>query len=282
MHKGYVMPRNDIDDFMKDGAMKDQYGIQFFAATDPKKARELLPPPLDLVDPERPLAYGYIVNIRQPTFAPWYMEGGWGLIARHEQYVGVYFIGLMLSGPGALMGAFSGRETAGLPKKLCERIVVERTGDEGHCFIERGGVRLLDVRTKIGAYNDPSFHTEQEGCSPDSPVDTDGACLLHKYSVDGFSGFTSISLLNYDSPTRFYSWEAASAEITVGSSNDDRWGELPARDVVGAGWMVSDNWVRGLSHIHEYPREEIASIMGYLLPGRFDRSVFERNHQRYE
>lgn len=278
----YRIPGETVTDFMKDGAMKNQYGIQLFAATDPEKARDLLPPPLELADPKQPMAYAYIVNIREPTFAPWYMEGGWGIMARYGEYVGVYFLGLMLSGPGAQMGAFSGRESSGLPKKLCDRIVVERVGDEGHCFIERGGVRLLDVRTTTGAYNDASFHTDQEGCSPDNPVATGGGCLLHKYSMGGPSGFSRMNLLYYDSPTRFHSWEPARADATVLSSFDDRWGALPIEKVLGAGWMVSDNWVRGLSSIHEYPDEEALPLMGYLLPGRFDRCTVLRHHQRYE
>ena len=56
--------------------MNDQYGIQLFFNTDPKRAKELLPPPLVPADPVNPMGFAYIVNIRQPTFSPWYMEGG--------------------------------------------------------------------------------------------------------------------------------------------------------------------------------------------------------------
>ena len=70
------------------------------------------------------------------------MEGSIGLMARYEERVGLYFLNLQLSGPGALMAVFTGREGAGLPKKLCERMVVERTDTYGHCRIERNGVRI--------------------------------------------------------------------------------------------------------------------------------------------
>jgi acetoacetate decarboxylase len=36
----------------------------------------VLPPPLALIDSEHPVVMVYVVNIREPTFAPWYMEGG--------------------------------------------------------------------------------------------------------------------------------------------------------------------------------------------------------------
>lgn len=281
MNGGYRIPEEKVGSFMGKAAMNNQYGIQLFAATDARKARELLPRPLELADPSCPMAYAYIVNIREPTFAPWYMEGGLGILARYGQYVGVYFLGLMLSGPGALMGAFSGRELSGLPKKLCERIVVERTGNEGHCFIERGGIRLIDVKVTVGSYNDPAFHQEQEGCSPENPVTTGGGCLLHMYRM-GAGGFSNLNMLYYNSPTRFFSWEPAAAEVTLGSSTDDRWGELPVSRVFGAGWMVSDNWVDGLSPVYEYPEAEIPSAMSRLLPGRYDRCTVEHPHQHYE
>ena len=281
MNREYPIPQEKLKDFMSGGSMNSQYGIQLFAAADPQKARELLPPPLELADPASPMAYAYIVNIREPSFAPWYMEGGVGILAKYKEYTGVYFLGLMVSGPGALMAAFSGRESSGLPKKLCERIVVERTGDEGHCFIERGGVRLIDVKLTIGAYNEPSLHQEQEGSTPEKPVTTGGGCLLHKFDMSA-SGITNLHMLSYSSPTRFYSWEPASAEVALASSLNDRWGELPVGKMFGAGWMVSDNWVDGLSTIYEYPETETSAPLGLLLPGRYDRCTLELSHQRYQ
>ncbi|SMP62692.1 acetoacetate decarboxylase [Desulfonatronum zhilinae] len=281
MNKGYLIPEEKLKTFMDGCAMNNQYGIVLYATPDPQKARELLPQPLELHDASNPLAYAYIVNIRDPTFAPWYMEGGIGILARYGRHVGIYFLGLMLSGPGAMMGAFIGRETAGLPKKLCERIVVQRSGDEGHCFIERNGVRLLDVRVAIGAYNDPSFRQQPEGCSPDKPVITGGGCMQHMLQM-GSSELVNLKMLYYSSPSRYYSWEPATADCKLVSSPDDRWGELPIKKILGAGWMVSDNWVDGLTPIYDYPKEQIPSAMSLLLPGRYDRCTFEHPHQWYE
>lgn len=277
----HFTPLDRLEGFMKDGAMNNQYGIQFFAIAEPQAAARALPPPLELVDPEAPVLYGYIVNIREPTFAPWYMEGGIGLMARYGQTVGLHFLGLQLSGPGALMGAFSGREGSGLPKKLCERILVEREGDWGHCLIQRKGVPLVEVTLKMGQYNDPTFALEQEGCSPDNPVITEGGCLLFKSEMDSGS-FTNMRLMYYDSPTRFYSWEPAEAQIRLASSMDDPWGEIPLIKVMGAGWMVSDNFVRGLSPLADLSEEEAQESMQYLFSGRFDQCTLTHDHQHYE
>ena len=180
----------------------------------------------------------------------------------------------------ALMGAFSGREGSGLPKKLCERIVVERMDDWGHCFIERKGVRLIDVEVKIGEYNDPAFHQPQEACAPGNPVTTDGACLLHKYRIT--DRFSDMEIIHYDSPTRFNSWEKATATVKLCSSLDDPWGDIPLVKVLGAGWMVSDNWVKGLSTLYKYPDGEEIKAMQYLFAGRYDQCTICSSHQQYE
>lgn len=274
-------PLAKLQGFMKDGAMNNQYGIQFFAIAEPEAAARALPPPLELLDQNAPVMYGYIVNIREPTFAPWYMEGGIGLMARYGETVGLYFLGLQLSGPGALMGAFSGREGSGLPKKLCERILVERDDAWGHCLIERNGVPLVDVKLKMGCYNDPDFALEQEGCTREKPIVTEGGCLLFKSEVAS-PGFKNMHLMHYDSPTRFYSWEPAEADITLCSSKDDAWGEIPLIKVLGAGWMVSDNFVRGLSPLLELSDQDAQLTMQYLFAGRFDQCTLTREHQHYE
>ncbi len=281
MQASNFTPIDKLQSFLKDGAMNNQYGIQFLGIAEPNAAARALPPPLELVDPLAPVYYGYIVNIREPTFAPWYMEGGVGLMARYGETTGLYFLGLQLSGPGALMGAFTGRESSGLPKKLCERIVVERQGDWGHCFIERGGVRLVDVTLRMGRYNDPTFRTEQEGATPDRPITTGGGCLLHKYKI-GVDDFTDMTLFQYDSPSKFYSWEPAEAQVTLASSMNDPWGEVPLTKVLGAGWMVSDNWVEGLYPLYEYPQDQAKRAMQNLFAGRYDQSTLLKDHQIYE
>lgn len=227
------------------------------------------------------MLYGYIVNIREPSFAPWYMEGGIGLMSRYAQTTGLYFLGLQLSGPGALMGAFSGRESSGLPKKRCDRILVERQGDWGHCLIERKGVPLVDVTLRMGQYNDPSFSLQQEGCTRESPIITEGSCLLFKGQIEA-NGFSPMRLMHYDSPTRFYSWEPAQAQVVLRSSRDDPWGEIPLTKVRGAGWMISDNFIRGLYPLYELSEKEAQQTMQYLFSGRFDQCMLTHEHQHYE
>ena len=283
---GTFVPKEQLENFMKGGAMNSQYGIQVYLKIDAEKAQALLPPPLKVARLAGldGLGYIYIVNIREPTFGPWYMEGGLAVMAEYQGVQGMHFLGLMLSGPGALMGLCLGREGSGLPKKLCESIRVERLGGRGHCWIERGGIRLIDVELEMGSYNDPimdQLAAPQTGSSRDNPVTSDGACLLFRSQIrDG--AFKNMEMIHYASPTRFYGWEAAAAAVTIRSSDDDPWGDLPVTGVYGAGWMVSDNWVTGQTVLHRYPDEEALDVMPYLFRGRYDHCTLCREHQIYE
>lgn len=278
----FVVPREKIDTLMKGSAMNKMEGIVLLGIADPK-VKDLIPPPLELTDPENPVFYVHIVNIKEPTFSPWYMEGVIGIMTKFQDKVGCYFLNLQLSGPGAMMGTMIGRETSGLPKKLCERIVVERDGDYGHCFIERKGVRLIDVELDInGKYNDPNFHRPQEAClTQNEPVMTYGACMLHTYHLS-WEGFSDLELVYYDSPTRYYSWEPANATVKLQSSLDDPWGEIPIKRILGAGWCVQDNWARAVTPLYKYGEQEGKEAMRYLITGRYDRCMLSKNHQHYE
>ncbi len=279
MSKEYLMNKELLKFNPTEMAMNDQYGIQVYGITELKKAKELLPEPLELLSDAAPMFYAYIVNIRKPTFAQGYMEGGIGLLAKYKELTGVYFLGLQLSGPGAMTGAFLGRESSGLPKKLCEKIVVERKDDQGHCYIERGGVRLIDVKLKMGAYNDKDLSQPQEGCSAEHPIETTGGCFLHKFNIANIVS-DGLKMIYYSSPTRFRLWEKATASVKLNSSDDDRWGVLPIVKVLGAGWMVSDNWVTGLDEIYNYPETEITPAVQALFPGRWDRCLLKKKNKR--
>ncbi|MEA5074594.1 MAG: acetoacetate decarboxylase family protein [Eubacterium aggregans] len=281
MKPSLITPKEKLVSFMSEPAMNNQYGIQLFCLADQEKAQALLPPPLKVTDPA--LIYIYAVNIREPTFAPWYMEGGIGIMAEYKGRIGVHFIGLQLDGPGAFMGMLSGREGSGLPKKLCDRILVERIGDSGHCAIWRDGVPLLEVDLDIGCFNDPLMERLTGGVEkslPTAPIVTEGNSFLFQYHMSP-SGFTDFFMSHYDSPTRFLRYEPATAKVRLSSTINDPWGEIPIKQVVGAGWIVSDNWIRGITKIHQYTDSEATEIMPYLFTGRYDQCTLYRDHQIY-
>ena len=280
MKNSYLIKPEQMANYMKNSAMLNQEGIFLYGVTD-ASVQKLLPPPLMLADPEKPTFYVYVVNIREPTFAPWYMEGGIGVNAKLGDREGLYLFNLQLTGPGALMGMVTGREGAGLPKKLADEIVVERIDDYAHCYIERGGVRLIDVQLDIGQYNNPDFLCGSEGCEDvEGGKVVEGGCLLHKYSMGG-KGIEDMRIVYYESPSRFYSWEPATAEVVLASSVDDPWAEIPVVSIDGAAWSINDNYVTSVVGIHDYSPEDAGRAMLNLYAGRYDRSLCCSEHQWY-
>jgi acetoacetate decarboxylase len=281
----YFVPREQIHSFMNPGAMNNEEGIYICWETDPAAARRVLPPPLDLVDPAHPIAMVYVVNIREPTFAPWYMEGGLSLLCRYGETVGAYFLNLQLSGPGAHMGLCSGRETAGLPKKMCERIVVERKGDWANALIERNGRCIFSVEVELGGYNAPLMEVMRKDYGPG--YRERGACLLFQYELgnapDGHITFPRMSLVHYDSVTDFQTWEPACiTSLQMEPSIDDPWAELAVVKPLGAGYSINSNWVAGLSPLAQFEGDEADSLISYLFSGRWDRSTLVTGRfQRY-
>jgi len=281
----YFIEREKLNAFMKGAAMNEEEGLYIFWETDPKVARQILPPQLELIDPEHPQVYSYFVNIREPTFAPWYMEAGIGILgARFKEHTGLYFCNLQLSGPGAQMGLLSGREMSGLPKKMCEKIVVERNDYIAHVVVEAKGRRIFEAEIEIGSYNEPMMEAGFTDLVPGASAD--GYCFLFKYDIcsgkDDNVILQNATLLGYDSVTDYRSWEAASIKsISMEPSLDDPWSELVVVKPLGAAYSINSNWVRGRHALARFEEKESNDLFSYLFAGRYDRSTICKGHQRY-
>ena len=278
----FFVPREQLYGFMNPPAMNNCEGLILVWETDPAAARRILPPPLELLDPEHPNAYAYVINIREPTFTPWYMEACLGLFCRYRETAGVHLLNLQLSGPGALMGLCSGRET-GLPKKICERIVVERTGDYARAFVEAKGRRIFDVEAELYPPDMPEAAAVSKA---KQSAKERASCFLFRYetgaAADGHTTFSKARLLNYDSETAYHSYEpAAIKSIVMEPSLDDPWAELPVVKPVSAGYAVYSNPVLGTSVAAEFEGDEADKLFPYLFAGRWDRSTICKGHQRY-
>ena len=280
----FFIPRKQIHPFFNPGAMNNEEGLYLCWETDPAVARRVLPSPLALLDPEHPVVMVYVVNIREPTFTAWYMEAGIMLLCRYGATAGAYFLNLQLSGPGAATGMCSGREFSGLPKKMCERIVVERTDDCARAFIEAKGRRIFDVDIELGAYNDPLAAQFYKDAAPGR--EARGSCLLFQYECgtapEGHMTFPKMYLNNYDCVTDYQSWEPASIKsIRMEPSLDDPWAELSVVKPLGAGYSINSNRVLGVSRLAQFEGDEADNLISYLLSGRGDRSTISAGHQRY-
>ena len=280
----FFIPREQIYPFFNPGSMNNEEGLYLCWETDPAVARRVLPPPLALMNPEHPVVMVYVVNIREPTFAPWYMEAGLMMLCSYGATAGVTILNLQLSGPGASTGMCSGREFSGLPKKMCERIVVERTDDCARAFVESKGKRIFDVDVELGAYNDPLAAQLYKDNGPGRRER--GSCLLFQYEFgaapDGRMTFPKMRLVNYDSVTDYQTWEPASIKsIKMEPSLDDPWAELSVVKPLGAAYSINSNCDVRVSHLAQFEGGEADNLISYLFSGRWDRSTISAGHQRY-
>jgi len=258
--------------------MNDITSATIYAIADPS-VQQLIPPPLRLADPA--LLTIYVSNINKPTFAEPYIEGGIGVLTKLTDttgaiHTGLYYFSLQLNGKGAQNATFMGREEAGLPKKFADAISLKRVRDNVSFHVERNGVRLLDAKLKTGRYNDPAFANGLEGLDPAQGLTQGGAVLTHRYHTDDTNGLHNMQVFYYHSPTHYFHYEPAHAQVKLQSSGYDPWGEIKITKVLGGSWARSNNYVVDVTSIYSYPDAEAANAMRYLYTGRFDPLVGRR------
>jgi len=261
--------------------MNDISAATVYAIPDPS-IKALIPPPLELVEPG--LLCIYVSNINKPAFAAPYIEGGIGVMTKLTDNAGVthsglYYFSLQLSGPGAQNATFMGREEAGLPKKFANTIGLKRVRDRVFFHVERNGVRLLDARLKVGRYNDTGFSNGLEGLDPTEGLTKNDAVLTHRYNIDSENGLHSMRVFYYNSPTFYFHYEPAHAEVRLESSDYDPWGEIKIAKILGGSWARNNNYVVDVTKIYSYPDAEALNVMQYLYAGRFDHNAGRRRHE---
>ena len=252
--------------------MNDISAATVYAIADPSIAA-LIPPPLELADPA--LLMIYVSNIKNPTFAKPYMEGGIGVLTKLTDSdgitrTGLYYFGLHLRGAGAQNATFMGREEAGLPKKFADSIALRRVRDKVFIHVERNGVYLLEAELIVGRYNDPGFTNGLEGLDPNVGITQDGAVLTHRYNMDNENGLHNMQIFYYNSPTFYFHYQPAHAKVKLRSSDYDPWGEIKIAKILGGSWARNNNYVVDVTKIYSYPDTEAWNVMRYLYTGRFD------------
>jgi len=282
----FFTPREHMQSFFNPADMKGAEGLYVYWETDPIVARRVLPPPLEPYSLEHPLAYASVYIVREPGFSPWYMESCIGLYCRYRDIVGVYSLNFQLSGLNAQTAMFTGREHSGLPKKMCERITVERNDSFARAVVEAKGLRIFDVELEVGgSYNDPALAELFKGKGPG--YQERGPLLTFQYDAAIQPGtrttFPKMRLINYDSVTDWRSWEPARINaIEMAPSLDDPWAEVSVVRPLGAAYgSVQSNRVLGLSTLAEFEGEEADNLFSWLMTGFWDRSTIRPGAQRY-
>lgn len=163
----------------------------------------------------------------------------------------------------------------GLPKKLCEPIVVERNDTYAHAFIGSKGRRIFEVDVEVEAGD--------EGQAGRRETST---CFTFTYeqaqASDGRAIFPRVQLIGYESAMEYHGTEFARIEsIKMEPSLDDPWAELSVVKPLTARYAVCCNPVLSHSPIKQFEGDEADRLFSYLFAGRFDRSTICAGHQRY-
>jgi acetoacetate decarboxylase len=117
--------------------------------SDPDVVAGVLPPPLEAID--EPLITA-MVGRWQSNCVGDFCGGAIYVAARHEGILGSYVLAMWMDGD---VPTIYGRDLFGEPKKLAASRL-HRRGDEYSAWLERGGVRLLELRAELPTELGPS------------------------------------------------------------------------------------------------------------------------------
>jgi acetoacetate decarboxylase len=252
--------------------MGDQTALYFSYISDFATIAKMVPPPLE---PIAPIVSGYIAHIGKPSFSEEYNEAMLGVLVKFGDTVGMYPISFLLSGKGAEMATYLGRDKTGLPKKMCESESCIQLIQEGNVVrgkVERKGVTLMDVSMKLGEYNNPT--ADQLYFSPAPGKKTDGYSFYYSTymqpDVNGNAEFCNVNLLSNYVQYTYSSWTPGTVSARLQSSVNDPWGQLPILEMLGGGFSNNDLEMKELKIV---ATPDAKSVMPYLMTTRFDKSA---------
>ncbi len=267
----FKLDEADLENFGKISLMENQQGVYAAYLTDPAAIARILPPPL--VPFSMPVVTVSICHINNPSFADDYYEAILGVYAVYKGQLGLYPVGLVLGGPGAEMAVQCGRDNASIPKKLGAEFVIRKTGDKVTASVTRRGTQLIDVSMKLGQYNSPVADAIYQ--APRAGGKTMGGGFYFHIDrlpdQEGSARFVNGGFLMNQCEYNYKDWQPGEAKITLASSVDDPWAELPVRTVIGGAWSDNSLLVHKLIYMQDIDAEAVAP---YLLTSRYDRTVF--------
>lgn len=267
----FHVPKEDLPNFGKVSLMDEQEGLYLAYLTDPAAIARILPPPLKPFS--MPVVTLSVCHIHKPTFADDYYEAILGVYATYGKSLGLYPIGLVLGGPGAEMAVQCGRDNGSIPKKLGAEFVIRRNGNTVTAGVARRGTQLVDITMELGQYNSPLTHALYQNPGAGKQV-FGGGFYFHFDRIpdeNGVSHFTNGALLQNLCEYNYQSWEPGTASLSLKSSIDDPWAELPINTIVGGAYSKNSLLVHKLNLVEKLDADE---IVPYLLTGRYDRTVF--------
>lgn len=189
--------------------------------TDPAAAAHVLPPGLEL--PDEPVASVVVGRWRSNCVGD-FSGGAQYVRARRDGIEASYVVSMFMDVDVPMI---FGRDLYGEPKKIAS-IGLFRQADRASGWIERGGVRLIEIEAALGADRGPSTGTSAD-FNVKAMLAADG---------QGLDGDATITLAEYRSSLVVD--RPAEARLALRSTPHDPLGELPVEEVLGAAYAEGD------------------------------------------
>lgn len=257
---GFTASGSMLKKFISHSMMADQEGLYMLYLTDPAAIKRVLPKPLKPY--MMPVVMISACDVHDPSFARPYQEAVMYILCYHEKELGWYCISLLLGGAGAEMATQIGRD-GGYPKKLGAEFEFRKVGDIASVAISRHGVQVLDAKVKVGEYNNRIAH-ELFG-NPKVGEKQMQSMYLYIYNRK------KASLVKSGCEFDYKIWKPGFAEITLKSSLDDAWNDLPVRHVIGGAYCKNDLLLKSFDVAASVDTKDVLSKLIYT---RYDKSTF--------
>jgi len=223
---GFVKTSEELDRYYGLGVRQfdgaEMMGVMY--QTRAEIAQRLLPPPLE--PGPMPSATMFIARYPDTNLGPGYREAALMLACQYAGELGSYCLSMPIDNEPRM---HNGRDIFGFPKKLA-RIHVERDGQQCRGWVERAGVRFVQVQTTL------------TGSLPALPPQ--GPNFLFKASprIDLKPGFDGpVLLVKQQTEIRMRSFDIGVPELELTPSEADPWAEVEVEQVSLGFHMVSDN-----------------------------------------
>lgn len=208
--------------------------------TDPDVVASVLPRPLKA--PAEPLGTAFVARYPETNFGIQYNEGALLLDATYKGELGSYCLAMPVDDDTAMIG---GREGYGYPKKMADRITLDRSGDHIVGSVVRKGAEILRIE------GDLTREWIQSGTSPlREDHDLEGKpCLVGTSWL--FKHFPAADTRIFESTPRLIRVPvlfrprpgqlSGDLDLKLVSSVTDPLGDIPVHEVVAAQYGLFDN-----------------------------------------
>ena len=207
--------------FSRGAIIEDAIMVMATFRTKAEVAKRVLPPSLEPDPASTGLAY--VAEFHRTNFGPPYKEAALFISAQYKGEVGNYCLSMPVTNDMAMT---SGREISGFPKKMAEKITVERKGNKVTGVCIRKGIPIIEIKVNL------TGPVEPEALPHIRPA------YLFKYFLD-----PSMSTFDYNprlmKQFNEIDWgkpELGEGELKLGKSKHDPIYEIPIEEVLIAGY----------------------------------------------